>query len=178
MKMHRFFLALFGLTASAVQAQFEYVTNDDTIVITGYTGSGGAVVIPSTITGLPVTEIQGSGFEDRGITSVAISETVTNIQAQEFSPNDELISFTVASNNPAYSAIGGVLFNKSGTTLVEYPPGVSGSYMNPGSVTTIGESAFAACYDLSGRASPAWAWRGQILCLTAPTASPATPTLC
>jgi PKD repeat protein len=154
MKMHRFFLALLGLTASAVQAQFEYVTNDDTIVITGYTGSGGAVVIPSTITGLPVTEIQGSGFEDRGITSVAISETVTNIEAQEFSPNDELISFTVASNNPAYSAIGGVLFNKSGTTLVEYPPGISGSFVIPTNVTTIGPSAFAASYNLSGVTIP------------------------
>ncbi len=154
MKTHRFFLALLGLTASAAQAQFEYITNDDTIIITGYTGPGGAVVIPSTITGLPVTEIQGSGFEDRGITSVAISETVTNIQAQEFSPNDELISFTVASNNPAYSAVGGDLFSKSGTTLVEYPPGISGSYAIPSNVTTIGPNAFAAAYYLNSVTIP------------------------
>src|SRR5262245_32434219 len=34
---------------AAVQAQFNYTTNDGTITITGYTGPGGAVVIPDTI---------------------------------------------------------------------------------------------------------------------------------
>src|SRR5580704_16521126 len=97
----RFFLALLWLTASAAQAQFDYITNNGTIIITGYTGPAGAVIIPGTINSLPVAEIQGSGFEDKGITSVAISPTVTNIQAQEFSPNDDLTSFTVDSNNPA-----------------------------------------------------------------------------
>ena len=34
-----------------VQAQFTYTTNNGAITITGYTGSGGAVVIPATING-------------------------------------------------------------------------------------------------------------------------------
>ena len=34
---------------AAVQAQFNYTTNNGTIAITGYTGSGGAVTIPATI---------------------------------------------------------------------------------------------------------------------------------
>ena len=42
---------------AAVQAQFTYTTNNGTITITGYTGSGGAVTIPGTINGLPVTSI-------------------------------------------------------------------------------------------------------------------------
>jgi hypothetical protein len=150
MKTNRLVLALFFLISPGAQAQFDFITNNGTAIITGYTGAGGAVSIPSTLGGLPVTEIQGSGFEDKGITSVAISESVTNIQAQEFAPNDTLTAFTVDTNNPAYSSAGGVLFNKSGTTLVEYPPGVSGSYTIPRSVTSIGESAFAACYYLSG----------------------------
>jgi hypothetical protein len=149
MKTNRLSLALLLLTAPFAQAQFDFITNNGTVIITGYTGPGGAVTIPSTLSGLPVTEIQGSGFEDKGITSVAISDTVTNIQAQEFAPNDELTSFTVDTNNPAYSSSGGVLFNKSGTTLVEYPAGVSGSYTIPGSVSNVGPSAFAACYYLS-----------------------------
>ena len=142
------------LTASAAEAQFNFVTSDGTAVITGYTGPGGAVVIPSTLGGLPVTEIQGPEFEDKGITSVAISDSVTNIEAQEFAPNPSLTSFTVDTNNPAYSSSNGVLFSKSGATLVEYPPGVSGSYTIPGSVTSVGPSAFAACYDLSGVTIP------------------------
>jgi hypothetical protein len=42
---------------AVVQAQFNYTTNNSTITITGYTGPGGAVTIPDTIDGLPVTSI-------------------------------------------------------------------------------------------------------------------------
>jgi hypothetical protein len=48
----------------------------------------------------------------------------------------------VATNNPTYSSLNGVLFNKSQTTLIEYPGGLNGSYTIPGSVTSIGEEAF------------------------------------
>ncbi len=146
--------SLFGLlllATPATQAQFNYLTNNGTIVITGYTGPSGPVTIPATISGLPVTAIQGpAGFEDKNITSVAIPASVTNIQAGEFAPNTVLTAFTVDSSNPAYSSAGGVLFDKSQATLVEYPPGLSGSYVIPGSVTNIGTSAFSACYYLGG----------------------------
>jgi hypothetical protein len=52
-------LLLFALPA-VVQAQFNYTTNNGTITITGYTGPGGDVTIPSATNGLPVTSI-GSG---------------------------------------------------------------------------------------------------------------------
>ncbi len=38
-----------------VQAQFTFTTNAGAITITGYTGPGGVVVIPSTTNSLPVT---------------------------------------------------------------------------------------------------------------------------
>ncbi|HEX4122324.1 MAG TPA: leucine-rich repeat protein [Verrucomicrobiae bacterium] len=154
MKTTRFFLVLLFLTTQAARAQFDFITVNGTAIITGYTGPGGAVTIPSTLGGLPVTEIQGSGFEDKGITSVAIAFTVTNIEAQEFAPNDSLTLFTVDTTNPVYSAVGGVLFNKNATTLVEYPPGINGSYTIPGTVNDIGPNAFAACYYLSGVTIP------------------------
>ena len=44
-----------------VQAQYLYETNGGRIWISSYTGSGGAVTIPSTINGLPVTSIMESG---------------------------------------------------------------------------------------------------------------------
>jgi len=90
MNTTRLFLALLLLTAAAAQAQFDFITNNGAAIITGYEGPGGAVTISNTLGGLPVTEIQGSGFEDKGITSVAIPESVTNIQAQEFAPNTSL----------------------------------------------------------------------------------------
>ena len=42
---------------AAVQAQYNYMTDNGTITITGYTCFGGAVTIPDTIDGLPVTSI-------------------------------------------------------------------------------------------------------------------------
>ena len=137
------------LAAPATQAQFTYVTNSGAIIITGYIGPSGPVTIPATISGLPVTAIQGPAFENKGITSVAIPASVTNIQPQEFAPNSVLTVFTVDASNQVYSSAGGVLFDKNQTTLVEFPPGVSGSYIVPGSVTNIGTSAFSACYYLS-----------------------------
>ena len=137
------------LAAPAALAQFNYITNNGTIIITGYTGPTGPVTIPATISGLPVTAIEGPSFQNKGITSVAIPASVTNIQAGEFAPNYALTAFTVDSSNPVYSSAGGVLFNKNQTTLFEYPPGLSGSYIVPGSVTGIGDNAFAACYYLS-----------------------------
>ena len=56
-------LLLLLLTLPAVvQAQFNYTTNNGTITITGYTGPGGAVAIPDTINGLPVTSIGDYAF--------------------------------------------------------------------------------------------------------------------
>ena len=66
-------LALLLLTLpAAVQAQFNYMINNGTITITGYTDSGGAVTIPSTINGLPVTSIGDGTFQScSSLTSVA-----------------------------------------------------------------------------------------------------------
>src|SRR6476469_1324131 len=66
MRVGRTKLFLFGwlLAAApgALQAQFTFATNNGTITITAYTGFGGAVTIPETIDGLPVTGIGDSAF--------------------------------------------------------------------------------------------------------------------
>ncbi len=55
-------LALLALPA-VVQAQdFTYTTDNSTITITAYTGPGGDVTIPDTISGLPVTSIGDEAF--------------------------------------------------------------------------------------------------------------------
>jgi hypothetical protein len=54
-----------------------------------------------------------------------------------------LTTITVDTNNPVYSSLNGVLFDKSQTTLVRYPAGKVGtSYTIPASVTRIGAWAF------------------------------------
>ena len=53
-------LATWHLSAAIAQGQFNYTINNGAITITEYTGTGGAVTIPSTIAGLPVTSIGDS----------------------------------------------------------------------------------------------------------------------
>jgi hypothetical protein len=45
--------------------------------------------------------------------------------------------------------VDGVLFNKSQTTLIQYPLGKAGSYTIPNSVTNIGDWAFFSCQGLT-----------------------------
>jgi hypothetical protein len=47
---------------AATQAQFIFTTNDGTITITDYIGSGGDVTIPDTTNGLPITGIAEDAF--------------------------------------------------------------------------------------------------------------------
>jgi hypothetical protein len=57
----------------AVLLPYTYTTTDGAISITGYTGSGGAVTIPDSINGLPVTGIADWAFSDcTNLTSITI----------------------------------------------------------------------------------------------------------
>jgi hypothetical protein len=79
-----------------VQAQFSYTTNNGTVSITNYTGSGGAVTIPSTINGLPVTSIGDDAFYDcASLTRVTIPNSVTNIGNTAFETCVNLTSVTI-----------------------------------------------------------------------------------
>ncbi len=130
---------------------YTYTTNSgNTITITGYAGSGGAVTVPTTINGLPVTGIGEDAFTDNiSLTGVTIPSSVTNIGNQAFSSCTSLTAITVDTNNPAYSSVAGVLFDKSQTTLLQCPGGIAGSYTISNSATRIGDNAFEGCTSLT-----------------------------
>lgn len=157
---------------------FTYTSNGSAITITGYTGPGGAVVIPGSIAGLPVAVIGSSAFSNKStITSVTIPLSVTNIGSYAFSHCSGLTSATIPSSvtsmggsvfyscsslttisvdiaNISFSSADGVLFNKDQTSLLEYPAGKSGNYLIPSSVATIGSWAFAECDALTSVTIP------------------------
>ena len=60
-----------------------------------------------------------------------------------------LTEITVDATNSLYSSAGGVLFNKSQTTLIGYPAGKVGSYIIPNSVTTIDTWGFSCSTNLT-----------------------------
>ncbi|GHU55509.1 hypothetical protein FACS189442_3160 [Spirochaetia bacterium] len=104
-----------------------------------------AVLLPGTL-----TSIGGKAFARcSGLTSVTIGNGVTSIGRNAFRVCSNLSAIQVNAGNTAYSTIDGVLFNKSGTELVEYPNGKGSIYTIPNSVTSIGRNAFQACANLS-----------------------------
>jgi len=74
------------LLPGIVQAQFTFTTNaENTLTITGYTGPGGNVTIPSAINGMPVTSIGSSAFLlHTNLTGITIPNSVTNVDVQAF----------------------------------------------------------------------------------------------
>jgi len=77
---------------AVVQAQFTFTTNTDgSLTITGYSGPGGNVIIPGSISGSTVTSIgtyaftpPGDPFSGPAILKIAVPSSVTNLNHQAF----------------------------------------------------------------------------------------------
>jgi hypothetical protein len=98
-----------------------------------------------------VITIGKSAFSSTGLKNVWIPPSVTTIGTGAFGCSS-LTAIDVASGNPAYSSVDGILFNIDQTTIVEFPIRKSGtpfkptSYSIPSSVTNIGDAAFQSCW--------------------------------
>ena len=132
--------------------KLETVTFEDgsqlTVISEGtFSGCGAleSITIPA-----GVMAIGKQAFYESGLTSINIPASVTTIGEDAFAGCPSLTSIGVDASNNYYTNVGGVLFSKDGKTLVAYPAGKSGtSYKIPKSVTTIGESAFNGCNNLT-----------------------------
>ncbi len=139
---------------------YTYTTNNGTITITGYTGPGGAVTIPDTITGLPVTSIGDYAFSQRtNLTSVTIPTSVITIGASAFKACTGLTNVTIPTS---VTSIGmGAFSGCTSLTRVSIPNSVTsidfGTFKDctsltnvtiPNSVTSIGIYAFSSCSSL------------------------------
>ncbi|MBN1686723.1 MAG: leucine-rich repeat protein, partial [Spirochaetales bacterium] len=151
-----------------------YSSSGTTITLTGYTAAqSGSFVIPAGVTNLgpnafkswdgmtsvtipvSVKYISYIAFQlCGGLTSINIPSSVTYLGAEAFWGCYGLTNITVDGANPNYKSISGVVFSKDETLIHTVPPGKTGNYTIPSTVTTIGRNAFQHCKLLTGVTIP------------------------
>ena len=160
--------------------QFELVTND-TVAVTGYTGSSTTVYIPSSYVGATVTSIKAEAFKDNTtITEIVIPDSITSIGSYAFDKCYSLtsvyytgdiaswcgITFSNEYSNPLYYAhnlyinneiiSGEIVLPNTVTKIPDYTFRNSNitSITISDSVTSIGEDAFSGCSKLTSITIP------------------------
>ena len=176
-------LFLAARLAAADSSQWKFfvfsVAADGTATIWDNLGLRGALELPSKADGHPVIRLGGGAFAfDAGVTSVVIPSPVNTIETSAFyhcvnlktitlpislrtiEPGAfdyciSLRSINVNSANPYFTTVGGALFNKDQTTLMQFPGGSANSYVVPDGVTRIEGYAFGSLYSLTNLVIPA-----------------------
>ena len=138
----------------------------------------GEVVVPSSYQGKPVTFIAEYAFEDckditavnilspmerieynvfercASLTSVSIPSSVSFIGNGAFGDCAKLADIQVDPDNPFFTSVDGVLFDKAKTTLLRCPNAKTGKYNILEGVTLIDSYAFSGCQSLSNITLP------------------------
>ena len=133
-------------------ADYTYTVENGEATITGYTGTGGDVVIPSTLDGYSVTAIGDEVFWGcTSMTSVEIPNTVTAIGDYAFCYCTNLTSVTIPDSVKTIGeyAFAGYLDEETGDFASSLTSVIIGS-----GVTTIGADAFSACGKLTSVTIP------------------------
>ena len=133
-----------AFAAPAPESDFEYGVDKNTATITKYKGAGGAVEIPATLGGYPVTGIQMQAFiECASLKSVSMPESMTWIGDSAFAgcTGLEQVEFS-----PNLTAIGSKSFYSCSDLT---------SVVVPDKVTSIESLAFFGCLKLESITIPA-----------------------
>ncbi|MDD2349366.1 MAG: leucine-rich repeat domain-containing protein, partial [Kiritimatiellae bacterium] len=164
---------------AATEGPYTYTVTNGQATITGFDSScSGALSITNELGGCPVTTIGDRAFYKRtnltsvsvpddvtsigiatfygcsSLASITIPGSITNIGDYAFGGCSALTSITVSENNLNYASNNGILFNKTLSTLITCPRGVSGHVTIPDGVTSIGDFAFFGCPALTSVTIP------------------------
>jgi hypothetical protein len=139
------------------------ITLPDSVASIGYQAfyfceSLTSITLPDSVTSIGADAFGGCNSS----TNITIGSGLTNISTYNtealFAGCGSLTAITVSTNNPAYSSVDGVLFNKNQTTLLQYPQSKNTtmtSYAVPNGVTNIGPWALGSCTNMCSVIIPA-----------------------
>ena len=122
---------------------FTYTIANEEVTITGYTGAGGAVVIPAEIDGKPVTELAGGAFAvamnaaAANITSIVVPDSVKTMGNGVFNGCTLLTSVTLPDEVAITSSNN--MFRGTAITSIKIPSGM----------TALGAFCFRDCANLT-----------------------------
>ncbi len=124
-------------------------TIPDRVIAVGDLAFYNCCLLTNVVYGKNVTSIGDLAFQWSPLANATIPASVTNIGFAPFDGCENLTAIMVDPANPAYTALGGVLFNRNQNLLMEFPGGISGGYAVPDGVTSIGDYAFGDCQGLT-----------------------------
>jgi hypothetical protein len=143
------------VNGSVAAADFVFALNDigTEYSVVDYTGTSAEVIIPDVYMGLPVTKIEPYAFENcTSLTSITIPHSITDISSCAFLGCTSLTSITVALENDKYHSAGNCLIETESKMLILGCK--TGIIPTDGSVTSIGDFAFAYCEGLTSITIP------------------------
>jgi hypothetical protein len=108
------------------------------------------ILLPNTLSSIGTYAFYGC----TSLTGISLPITMKSISAYAFGNCSALQSFSIDPSNTNLTVVDGVLFDKTITTLVQFPPAKSGVYTVPSTVTKIGDYSFYTCNLLSNISLP------------------------
>ena len=168
MLLGAFLVVVPGSTLAAQDGDYTYTTSGSpaAATITGYTGAGGAITIPSTLGGYAVVAIGNYAFSNHtSLTSVIMPDGVTTVGNSAFQSCSSLASITIPNGVTTIgklsfwfcTSLTSVSIPNSVTSIgfgaFDYCTAVTSLTIGSG-VTTIGDYAFEQCTALTSVSIP------------------------
>ena len=110
------------------------------------------LTLPASLESIGIAAFSGCD----SLTTISLPASLESIDEDAFGDCTSLTSFSVASGNPNFASLDGVLFNKAITELLQYTIGNPATiYTIPQDVRTVSNNAFQDCTSLTSVTFPA-----------------------